>query len=477
MDMETARVMPQAEASERYVIGCILMEHEYALERVSGILDSGMFYNESHAVIYKAILEMQAGGIQIDMITVAQYLRKSGEIDNIGGEYYICELTGAVASDTHIVTHAEFIADKYLRRMLIKSAWQACNRAFDETEETADVVASYDTELQHVQEVMSGKRRLSDALNGVKTSISNAYKRASDRREGRSTGITTGFADLDRKLAGGWKAPDLVVLAARPSVGKTALAIHMAKRAARNRIPVLFVSLEMGEIQLYDRMIIGESGVNSYEYNSGNITDTELEKAEKTAFSEIAGLPLYVDDNPNQTVVNILSKARVMKRQGKCGLLIIDYLQLITPVYRPGQNREQEVAQISRSLKLGAKNLDMPVIVLSQQNRKGGSDLATLRDSGAIEQDADIVFFIERNSDDSDVEMVDSKGIPVENAIRLNIKKNRHGETGVVFVTHNSSFTAFYDYEHSRGSVVKPRNDIPHPDRFHESGARERMPF
>lgn len=462
-------MMPQAKGAEHYVIGSILLCGINALEQVTDILSDEMFYRKANTVLYKTFLDMQSSGIPIDAYTVCKHLEKTDRLTEIGGVLYITELMENIASDSHVAYHAGIIRNEYLRRRMIEAAHRAYNRAFDASEEISASVSLLDADIRDIQELMAGRRDTSHIRDIVKDSVSNAYKRAEDKRRGINAGITTGFADLNRKLAGGWKSPELVILAARPSVGKTAIALHMAERAARNGVPVLFVSLEMDKTQLADRMIIGKSGVDAYGYKSGTARDEELAKAEKVSFGELAGLPVHIEDIPHQTVLDIFGKARVMKRKEKCGLLIIDYLQLITPV--SGQNREQEVSQISRSLKLGAKELGLPVIALSQQNRRGGADLSTLRDSGAIEQDADIVIFIERNGEDGDIKMVDENRNPVGNLMHLNIKKNRHGETGTVHITHNSSFTAFYDFNYSHAQKgVTGYN----PDTFHES---QEMPF
>jgi replicative DNA helicase len=466
------RVMPQSVPSERYVIGSILLSGQSALEQVVGILSDEMFYGNANAILYKAFTDMQTEAMAIDMISVCEWLLKTGNLNDCGGPAYISQLTGNIASDSHIVAHAEIVKEKYLRRKIIIASAEAYHRGFDETEDVDRLVALYESDIQGVQELMMGRRDTSHISAIIAKAIKELYRRTGEKRMGHDVGITTGFADLNHKLSGGWTEPDFIVLAARPSVGKTALALHMAERAALNNTPVLLVSLEMNEVQIINRMIIGKSGVDSYAYKAGLLGDDDLTIAENTAFSRIAGLPICVEDNPDQTVVSILSKARVLKKQGKCNLLIIDYLQLITAI--PGQNREQEVAGISRALKLGAKRLHIPVIVLSQQNRKGGSDLATLRESGAIEQDADVVIFIERNSDE--IEMEDRNGNPVDNLIRLNIKKNRNGETGVVFITHNSSFTAFYDYDRQVRKVMSA-SEYADPNEFHESEGDDDKPF
>lgn len=474
MDPEILRIMPQAVNSENYVIGSILLSGINALEQTVEILSDEMFYNNANAILYKTFTDMQAETMAIDLPSVNEWMLKAKTLDDCGGPGYIAELTSNIASGTHVAAHAEIVRDKYMRRELIKAACEAYNGGYDASAGIDYTVAQYESGIQKVQELMAGRRSASHIRGIVTGVIKDAWKRASDKREGRDPGITTGLADLDRKLSGGWKAPDFIVLAARPSVGKTAISIHMAERAARSGIPVLYVSLEMSKNQLVERMVIGKSDVDAYAYKSGCSSNEDLARAEDIAFREIARLPLHVEDNPSRTVVAVMSQARVMQRRGMCGLLIIDYLQLLTPV--SGQNREQEISGISRALKLGAKQLGIPVIALSQQNRKGGADLATLRDSGAIEQDADIVIFIERKTKDNNVEMVDENNIPLpDNIIRLSIGKNRNGETGNVFITHNSSFTAFYDYDYSRNRKRVSTTQYVDPDRFHEPAGE--MPF
>jgi replicative DNA helicase len=476
--MDVGRVMPQSPDSENYLIGAILLTGVNALEQVTGILSDEMFYFPRNALLYRSFVEMQEAMQPVDMISVVEWLRRTGRLEDCGGADMIAELTMPVCSDAHVAVHAGIVRDKYLRRRLIEASQKAYGHSFDETEDIGDTVAICDTEIRRVEELMTGHNDASFVNEAGRQSITDAYRRASQKRQGADVAVTTGFDGLNRKLSGGWKSPDLVILAARPSVGKTALAIHFAQRAARCGTPVLFVSLEMGKKQLADRMIIGASGVDAWEYSSGNISDENLAKAEQTFFRELAPLPICLSDSPVQTVTAIMAEARVLRRQGKCGMLIVDYLQLITPVFRTGQNREQEISQISRSLKLGAKALDIPVIVLSQQNRQGAtgagaSDLATLRDSGAIEQDADAVIFVER-----DFDATDADGNTVNSVVRLNVRKNRHGETGAVYVTHNASMTAFYDcqYSHPAAARVKGKTAAARaagPDRFHESKRNE----
>ena len=447
---ETGRIMPQARELEEAILGAVLLE-KTAFETASNILSPEMFYDKTNELIYTACHELAVENKPIDLITVVEQLRKNGTLESVGGISYIAKLSQEVVSSAHLEYHARIVAQKYISRRLIEVCMESISLGFDETQDIDETIAKLNTEVERLQEDVIGKSDITHISEAAKKSIEQLFVRIDNRKEGITPGIPTGFTDLD-KLTNGWQPEKFIVLAARPGVGKTSIAIKLARKAASKGTPVAFFSLEMGETELTDRMIIAEAQVNADDYNSGAIQPPEWSRAE-TAMSNICRLPIYIDDNSKATVGNIVNKARLLKKQGKCGMVIIDYLQLITPNIRQGRNREQEVSEISRLLKIHAKELKVPFIVLCQMNRDIESEkreprLSDLRESGSIEQDSDIVIFINRPGMNVE-ELRDKKTNELlENYIELLIKKHRGGKLGKVKVKHNDSITEFYDWDY-----------------------------
>jgi replicative DNA helicase len=300
--------------------------------------------------------------------------------------------------------------------------------------------------------------------------IDLAAVRMDKAAKGQAIGITTGFSDLDR-ITGGLRPKELIIIAARPGAGKTALSIHIARRVATRGHHVVFFSLEMGDIELADRMIVGSSGIDKDKYKSGKISQDEFKRAYDVVHNDIAKLNIRIDDTPRQTVLTIANKLRLLKKRGHCDVAIIDYLQLIKSSDR-GRSRDEEVGSITRELKIIAKELEIPVILLCQMNReveKRGNKapiLSDLRESGSIEQDADIVIFIHRpvNDGESEVDIVDS-ATGRKDVFQLFVRKNRDGQCGVIKIVRNETMTAFYDYDYRN---VTPTHSSVNPDRFHE---------
>jgi len=455
-EIEVGRIMPQARELEEAVLGAIMLE-KTAFETANSILSSDMFYDKTHEMIFNACTSLEADRKPIDMLTVVDQLRKSGELDYVGGPFYIAQLSGKVVSTAHLEYHCLIVKQKYLSRKLIEICMSNISLGYDETEDIDETIAKLNAEIETLQESIVGKRDTTHISEAAKESIAQMHTRIANKRDGVTPGIPTGFADLNT-ITNGWKPEKFIVLAARPGVGKTSIASKFAITAAKKGIPVAFFSLEMGETELTDRMIIAEADINADDYNSGSIQPKEWSRAE-TAMSNISRLPIYIDDNPKATVGNIANKARLLKKQGKCGMVIIDYLQLMTPNIRQGRTREQEVSEISRLLKVHAKELKVPFIVLCQMNRdieaeKREPRLSDLRESGSIEQDADIVIFVSRPGMYVE-ELRDKKtGELLENYIELLIKKNRAGKLGKVKIKHNDSMTNFYDWDY-RGQTQR----------------------
>jgi replicative DNA helicase len=473
---DDARLQPRAVEVEEAVLGAVLLERD-AFERVCDTLSGEMFYEDRNRTVYGAVMALYAKHRPVDMLTVTGQLREDGNLEAVDGPSYISQLADMVASTAHLEYHAEIVRDRYIRRKLIEFSTRSASEGYDESETLDDVLARLNAGVEQLYELLAGKDETSHISAVLKQSIHMAYERMDRAEKGKDIGITTGFARLDR-VTNGWKPNGLVILAARPGAGKTAIAIHMAKRAAIRGHKVVFLSLEMGNTELTDRMIVGDSGIDKNEYKSGRIRREDLLKAENTAFNDLAKLNIYIDATPRQTALTITGKLRLLKKRGQCSMAIIDYLQLVKPSTK-GRSRDEEVGEITRELKLAAKELGIPVLLLSQMNRevekRGNREpvLSDLRESGSIEQDADVVVFIQRPNADGETEMVDT-ATGKKNIIRLFVRKNRDGMTDVIKITHNESLTAFYDYDYSQNSGTK--HESVNPDRFHEPAGNE-LPF
>ena len=446
--LETGRISPQACEFEEAVLGAVLIE-KTAFEKASDILSADMFYCESNKLIFSACSALEVERKPIDILTVVEQLRKEGNLETAGGASYIAQLSQKVVSSAHLEYHCLVLKEKYLKRRLINVCSENMSLGFDETEDIEDTIAKINMEIEQLQEDLVGKGNTSHISESAKKSVEQFYIRVENRKKGVPPGIPTGFAELDR-LTNGWQPEKLIILAARPAVGKTNLAIKFARKAAKFGTPVVFFSLEMGEIELTDRMIIAEAQLNADDYNSGEMQQDRYADMEM-AMKNISRLPIFIKDNPNVTVRNIVNEARLLKKQGKCGMVIIDYLQLIHPSVKL-KTREQEVSEISRLLKIHAKELKVPFIVLCQMNREIEAEkreprLSDLRESGAIEQDADIVIFINRPGMYVEELRDKNTGDLLENYIELLIKKHRGGKLGKIKIKHNDSMTEFYDWD------------------------------
>jgi replicative DNA helicase len=471
-NLETGRIMPQASELEEAILSAVMLE-KTAFGIAGNILTSDMFYVRSHELIFTACSELEAERKPIDLLTVVDQLRKDGNLEYCGGTSYIASLSMKSVSSAHLEYHCLVVKERYIARRLIEVCSASVTLGFDETEEIDETIANLNSEIERLQESVVGKRETNHISEAAQNSIQQMHVRIADRRDGITAGITTGFADLD-KITNGWKPEKFIVLAARPGVGKTSIAIHLAKQAAKKGVPVVFFSLEMGETELTDRMIISEADISADNYNSGAIEPPEWSRAE-TAMQSISRLPIYIDDNPKVTIANITNKARLLKKQGKCKMAIIDYLQLITPNLKTGRSREQEVSEISRLLKVNAKELKIPFVVLCQMNRDIESEkreprLSDLRESGSIEQDADIVMFINRINELRDKKTND---LIDENIIELIIRKHRGGKTGKVMIKHNESMTSFYDFDYTGISRTAPMQNHEYKNYYE----KPEMPF
>ncbi|MFZ6022738.1 MAG: replicative DNA helicase [Patescibacteria group bacterium] len=417
------KIPPQNIEVEKSLLGAILLDRD-ALVRVLTFLRAEHFYEKRHAVIYEAMKSLFMASISIDQLTLTDYLQKQHTLQEVGGRSYLVELVEGVPTSAHAEQYAKTIKEKALRRNLITAAATITDLAFDEEKPTNDVVNQSQHELFQVsvQGVDKGFTHIKDVLAQV-------YEEAAavDPSQGSMLGVPTGFRDLDAML-GGLQKSDLVILAARPSMGKTSLALDMVRNIALESKKVAFFSLEMSQQQLASRLLASQSGVGLWQMRTGGLTEDEFAKlSEGTGI--LSDLDISIDDSPGANIVEIRTKARRLYMEQGIDAIFIDYLQLIQGNAREG--RVQEVSQISQELKNMARELKVPVVALSQLSRKTEDrpdkmpQLSDLRDSGSIEQDADVVMFIHRE-DYYDPES-EKKGIA-----EIKISKHRNGPTGSV---------------------------------------------
>ncbi|MBP1614876.1 MAG: putative helicase [Bacteroidetes bacterium] len=439
---------PQAIEMEVAVLGACLVETT-ALPQIVGKLREEMFYEDRHRMIYAAMRAMHGAGKQIDILTVTEELRKRGQLEEVGGPFFVTQLSSQMATSAHLEMHAMVVQEKFVRRQMIVGFNKLFALAADETRDIADTL----TEAYNLLDQLEGEFGRTTHLRKMDTLMTDTMAEAAERiRCGKDgvTGISTGLKELDR-ITAGWQKGDLNIIAARPSVGKTAMALHMARTAAKAGYHTVMYSIEMAGERLGDRMILAESGLKAERWRGGQVDAREWEQA-RAAAMELARIPMHVDDTGTVSMDYIRGSARMLQSKGKCDIIFIDYLQLseMKPD-RDNRSREQEVGQASRKAKLLAKELNVPVILLSQMNREVESRplqkpiLSDLRESGSIEQDADMVIFLYRpimNGKATDKE----SGYPSEGLGVAIIAKQRNGQTGNVYFGHNPAMTRIADY-------------------------------
>ncbi len=447
--MEKSINMPFNCEMEEAVIGTLLLETTAMAVGVQ-FLRTEMFYYDNHRIIFAAMMRMYNDRRDIDLITVADELSRNKELDKVGGPYYITKLSSQVASSAHLQSHCLIIKDLFLRRELNKGLSKLLSTAQEMAVDIADVVCNMQELASQIEKDAVKADNLRDMEALMCDTIEQARERM-ERSENGVTGIDTGLTDLN-KLTSGWQNGDLVVFAARPAVGKTMVTLFFARMAAKTGINVLFCSIEMQGERLGDRLILMESGINPYSWRNGLTNENEWTEAEETA-RELSTLPILIDDSPQMSIDSIRAQARLLKSKGKCDIIFIDYLQLsdMKTHGKDNRNREQEVAIAARKSKLLAKELNCPVVLLSQLNREaegryaGRPQLNDLRESGAIEQDADIVILLHRPAL-SKIATDKESGYPTEGLGILTAAKHRNGETGTVYFSHNKSMTKIEDY-------------------------------
>ena len=440
-------MQPHAPELEEAVIGACLIEQE-ALPLIADKLRPEMFYDDHHQLIFAALMAMYHAGKKIDILTVKEELARRGNLDAIGGPYAIVQLSSKVASSAHIEYHAQIIHQKYLAREMVVGVNKLLTCAMDETIDIDDTLIDAHNLLDRLEGESGHNAHIRDMETLMADTMEEAERRIAKSVNG-VTGIPTGLTELDKKT-GGLQDNDLIVIAARPSVGKTAFALHLARHAALAGNAVAVYSLEMQGERLGDRWLMAACNINPYRWRNGIPNPQEVAEARTTA-SGLAQLPIYVDDSSSVSMDHIRSSARLLKSRKQCDMIIIDYLQLCDmSTKQVNRNREQEVAQATRKAKLLAKELHIPVVLLSQLNREsenrpgGRPELAHLRESGAIEQDADIVILLYRPAM-LHIPTDRESGYPTEGLGVAIVAKQRNGETGNVYFGHNQSITKFYD--------------------------------
>ncbi len=442
------QIPPQAIELEEAILGALMLEKD-SIIAVQEFLTADAFYKETHRIIYKAIEELSMELSPIDLYTVTERLKLHGQLKLVGGASFLASLTQKVGSAAHVEFHAKIIAQKYVQRELIRVSTEIQKRSYDESSDVTDLIDFAEGEIFKVSEghVKRSIQSSKDILARTMEAIEEASK-----NEGNFNGVPSGFTAIDRVTLG-WQPSDLVIVAARPSMGKTAFTLSMARNVAiDHNIPVAFFSLEMSATQLMMRLIVAESGLDSRDVRSGKLSAEQWRHLEQS-IKPLASAPLFIDDTPALSIFEFRSKVRRLKTHENIQLIIIDYLQLMSGSQDTRGNREQEVASISRTLKAIAKELNVPIIALSQLNRaaelRGGSkrpQLSDLRESGAIEQDADIVAFIHRPEYYGMT--VDENNIPLPPGLaEFILAKHRNGATDTIRLRFRKEQARFMDYE------------------------------
>jgi len=444
-ELAYGKVQPQAIALEESVLGAIMLDKD-AFPTVTEILRKESFYLDAHQKIYDVMNVIYGKSQPIDLLTVHEELKKAAELDKIGGISYLMELTNKVASAANIEFHARIIAQKYIQRELIRVSTMVIQDSFDDTK---DVFQLLDKAEQSLYEITD--KNLNTGYESLKQLAIKAQKEieAASQKGSEMTGVTTGYVELD-KLTSGWQPSDLIIIAARPGMGKTAFTLSLAKNAAEHGKGVAVFSLEMASVQLVQRLISMEAEISGSKLRNGQLDEFEWTKLH-SAVEKLADTPIFIDDTPGINIFELRAKCRRLKQNHDIQMIVIDYLQLMSgaPGGASGGNREQEISTISRALKGLAKELNVPVIALSQLSRavesRGGEKrpmLSDLRESGAIEQDADIVTFIYRPGyygiEEGDM------GVPSD-LTEIIVAKHRNGSLDTVNLKFVGQFVKFED--------------------------------
>lgn len=427
-EAQRSKIPPQNTEAEASLLGAILIDSD-AIVKIADTIQVHDFYDEKHQRIFEGAKQLYEKHSPIDVLTLTDQLKATGFLDMVGGAAYLTELTNYVPTAAHVEQYANIVAQKALRRRLIKASQNTVGLGYDESKSIQELVEEAEQNLFEISQV-----HVSQDVVSLETILSESFDRLDElhKDKGKIRGIPTGFKDIDNMLAG-FQRSDLIILAARPSMGKTAFALNLAHNVATKAgVPVLMFSLEMSKEQLVDRLLAMESGVDAWALRTGNLSDNDFERIGQ-AMGTLSEAQMYIDDTPGITVSDLRTKARREAHQHELGLIIVDYLQLMSGggKFASDGNRVQEISEISRGLKGIARELNVPVLALSQLSRSVESrnpqipQLADLRESGSIEQDADVVAFIYREEyykPDTDRKSITD----------ILIKKHRNGPVGNV---------------------------------------------
>ncbi|MBQ7449321.1 MAG: replicative DNA helicase [Paludibacteraceae bacterium] len=447
---EQGKLPPQAPELEEAVIGALMLEKE-GFSLIADILRPESFYFDKHRYIFEAMQHLATREIPIDMLSVSEQLKQDGTFDNVGGIAALSLLTSKVATTAHLKYYAQIVAQKGIARDLIRISAEITNKAYDEQEDVEDLINEAGEKVFEISQ-----RSMKRDVVQIDPVIKEAYARMEKAKSNRNnmSGVPTGYKDLD-KITSGWQKSDLIIIAARPAMGKTAFVLSMAKNMALNfHQPVALFSLEMSNVQLVNRLIMNVCELDGDKIRNGRFTNEEWDRLEKN-ITLLMGAPIYVDDTPSLSIFELRNKARKLVKERQVQCIIIDYLQLMNASGMNFGSREQEVSTISRNLKALAKELDIPIIALSQLNRgvegRTGIDgkkpqLSDLRESGAIEQDADMVCFIHRPEyyfRSSSTDITESDKATWRGKAQIIIAKHRNGATGEVTLEFEQAHARF----------------------------------
>jgi len=475
----TERIPPQSMEAEMSFLGSLLIDKDGIL-KIADLIRPDDFYSKNHEIIYETILDLYSGNSPIDIITLSNRLEEKNVLERIGGRTYLAALTNAVATSSNIIHYAHIIHRKATRRRLLTASQEITKLSFEE--ETEDIQKVLDQAQQHLFGV--SQIYFKQSFTPIRNVLADAFDRIDElhKNKGQLRGIPTGFSQLDNLLAGLQKS-DLVILAARPSVGKTSFALDIVRHVGvKSKVPVGFFSLEMSKEQLVDRLLCAEANVDLWKMRTGNLSDRPEDDDFPRighAIGALSEAKIFIDDTPNINILQIRTKARRLQAEFGLGLIVIDYLQLMDSSGN-SENRVQEVAEITRGLKGIARELNIPVIALSQlsrvveQSKPAIPKLSHLRESGSIEQDADVVMFIYRKSADRNYRIEEVP--PDERYLaEIHIAKHRNGPTGMIKMIFNEQFTSFRNMDtnfanHQGGgdsgstpTVLKPKSAFQKP--------------
>ncbi|HDJ28987.1 MAG TPA: replicative DNA helicase, partial [Proteobacteria bacterium] len=435
------KLPPQNIMAEQAVLGGIMLDN-MAINKVMDILDAADFYREANRKIYLVMIDLSLKGEAIDLVTVTERLRGRGKLDQVGGVTYLSMLVDSIPTAANIISYARIIKEKSILRLMIDAATSIVSRCYSDIDDVDELVDVAERTIFEVAE-----KRVNPAFSPIETIVKDSFKAIETLYESPDliAGVPSGFTDLD-KMTTGFQNSDLIIIAGRPSMGKTAFALNIAQHAAiSGGKPVAVFSLEMSKEQLVIRMLCSEAEVDAHKLRSGFLSRTDWPKLTRGA-GILSEAPIFIDDTPAMTVLEMRAKARRLKAEQNLGLIIVDYLQLMRG-HKNMDSREREISEISRSLKALAKELNVPVLALSQLNRGVESrqdkrpQLSDLRESGALEQDADVILFVYRD-EVYDKDNPDNKGMA-----EIIVGKQRNGPVGIVRLRFLHQFTAFKNFD------------------------------